>query len=100
MFWERLNYQEFDKTFIVILNKLALVKKKLVKANQAPHMTKALRKTIMRRLELETQYFKLKRNNNLKAYKKQKITAPDYTKRKKDFFENLNLSCAVDNKKF
>ena len=63
-------------------------------------MTKALRKTIVRRSELETQCFKLKRNDNLKAYKKQKITAADYTKRKKNFFENLNLSCAVDNKKF
>ena len=41
------------KVFIEIQNKLALMKKKFVKENQAPYMTKALRKVIIRRLELE-----------------------------------------------
>ena len=70
--FEKINYQEFDKTFIEILSKHAPVKKKLVRANQAPYKTKALRKAIMRRSELETKYFKLKTNDTLKAYKKQK----------------------------
>ena len=35
-------------------------------------MTKALRKAVMRTSELETKYFKLKANDTLKAYKKQK----------------------------
>ena len=34
--------------------------KKFVRANQAPYMTKVLRKAIMRRAELETKYFKVK----------------------------------------
>ena len=63
-------------------------------------MTKALRKAIMRRSELETKYFKLKTNDTLKK-KPTKITAADYTRKKeKKIFENLNLTFAVDNKKF
>ena len=42
-------------------------------------MTKALRKAIMRRSELETKCFKLKTNN---ALKNRKIIAADYTKTK------------------
>ena len=58
--FEKINYQEFDKTFTEILNKHATVKKKLVRATQAPYLTRALRIAIMRREELETKYFKLK----------------------------------------
>ena len=53
-----------------ILNKYAPKKKKLVRAKQAPNMTKALCKAIMKRSELETKYFKLKTNDTLKVYKK------------------------------
>ena len=80
--FEKNNGQEFDETFIEILNKYAPVKKKLVRANQAPYMTKALCNAIMRRSELERKYFKLKRNDTLKAYKYSEITAADYTKKK------------------
>ena len=80
--FEKINYQKFDKTFIEILKKHATVKKKLVRANQAPYTTKALRKTILRRWELETNYFNLKTNDTLKAYKNRKITAGNYTKNK------------------
>ena len=52
--FEKINYQEFEKSFPEILNKHALMKKKLVGANQAPYMTKALRKAMMRRSELAT----------------------------------------------
>ena len=98
--FEKINYQEFDKTSTEILNKNALMKNKLVKANQAPYMTKALRKAIMRRSELETKYFKLKTNDTLKAYKKQESYCSRlYKKERKKFFENLNLSFVIENKK-
>ena len=99
--FEKINYQEFDKTFIETLNKHAPLKKKLVRANQPPYMTKALRKAIMRRYELETKYFKLKTNDTLKTYKKQKnYCSRLYKKERKKFFENLNLSFVADSKKF
>ena len=56
------------------------MKKKLVRANQTPYMTKALRKAIMRWSEIEAKHFKLKTNNTLEAYEKQKITGAGYTR--------------------
>ena len=104
MFWERLevslsnfekiNYQEFEKAFIEILKKHGPMKK-LVRANQAPYMTKALHKEIMRRSEWETKYFKLKTNNTLK----EKLLQQTIKERRKNLFENLTLSFVVDNKK-
>ena len=55
-------------------------------------MTKALRKAIMRRSELETKYFMLKTNDT--------YCSRLYKKEIKKLFENLNLSFVVDNKKF
>ena len=80
--FEKMNYQEFEKTFIEILNKHAPMKKKLVSGNQVPYMTKTLRKAIMRKSEWETKYFKLKTNDTLKAYKNRNITGADYTRKK------------------
>ena len=50
-------YSEFENTFLTILNKHAPIKKKALRANHVPYMTKALRKAIMRRSNLQTLYF-------------------------------------------
>ena len=51
-----------------MLNKHAPLKKKLLRANHAPYITKTLRKAIIRRSQLETKYLKTKTQTNL--YKK------------------------------
>ena len=48
------NYESFETTFTEVLKKHAPLKKKLFRANHAPYITKTLRKTIMRRSQLET----------------------------------------------
>ena len=48
------NYGEFEESYLRVLNKHALVKRKTVGVNQAPYMTKTLRKAIMRRSALST----------------------------------------------
>ena len=53
-----------------MLNKHAPLKKKLLRANHAPYITKTLRKAIMRRFQLETKYPKNKTQTDLKQYKK------------------------------
>ena len=64
-------------------------------------MMKALHKAIMRRLKLKTKYFKLKKNDALKAYKKQKnFCSRLYKKEQKNLFENLDLPFLADNKNF
>ena len=53
-----------------MLNKHAPLRKKLLRANHAPYITKTLRKAIMRRSKLETKYPKTKTETDLKLYKK------------------------------
>ena len=56
--------------FLEVLNTHARIKRKLLRVNHVPYMTKVLRETIMKRSELENEYVKNKTNENLKSYKK------------------------------
>ena len=60
-----LEYTSFEENFIGVLNKHAPLKEKVLRANHAPYVTKALRKAIMKRSYLEKLYFKKKRQLNL-----------------------------------
>ena len=57
---ESSNIEEFHNIYIRVLNKHAPLKKKTIRPNQAPYMTKNLRKAIMKRSELKHKYFKEK----------------------------------------
>ena len=75
------DYESFEKVFLSILNKHAPLKKKVVRANHVPYVTKALRKAIMKRSALENKYL---RNNKLKTksiIKNRKIFVVDCTKK-------------------
>ena len=54
------NFESFETTFIEVLYKHAPLRKKLLRANHAPYITKTLRKAIMRRSQLETRYLRTK----------------------------------------
>ena len=76
------NYNEFEICFLEVLNAHAPIKRRLVRANEVPYMTKALRKAIANRSRLENQYFKNKSKESLRVYKKNKrIFAVGSTKR-------------------
>ena len=45
-------------------------------------MTKALRKGVMKRSELESKYVKNRKSENLKSYKNKGISAVNYAKKK------------------
>ena len=95
------NYESFEDVFLTILNKHVALKKKFLRSNQAPYMTKALRKAIMRRSELESKYFKNKTNENKARFKKQKsFCSKLYKKERKKFYSNLELNEITDNKLF
>ena len=53
-----LNYSSFETTFDKVLDKHAPVKKKYVRANDKPFMTRALRKAVMLRSRLRNRYNK------------------------------------------
>ena len=65
-------YKHFEQIVLEILNIYAPIKKKLLNAYHVSYLTKALRKAIKKRSELESKYVKNKTNENLKSYKKQR----------------------------
>ena len=77
------------------------MKQKILRANNKPYMTKALRKAIMRRSTLKTKYLKTKTDENLKAFKKQKNFTNRLAKKERvKYFANLDLNKYTDNVKF
>ena len=66
------NYSSLENVFIDVLNRHALIKNKVIRTNHARYVTKALRKAIMKRSQLEKIYFKKRTKEFFKKYKKQK----------------------------
>ena len=58
-------YAPFEKVFLDVLNKHAPLKKKVVRANHAPYITKTLRKAIMKRSYLEKFISRKKRSRSI-----------------------------------
>ena len=81
-----------------MLNKHAPLKKKLLRANHAPYITKTLRKAIMRRSQLETKYLKSKTQTDFKLYKKYKNFCRKRGRRK--YYESLDMKNVLHSKKF
>ena len=50
------NYETFHNVYLNVLNKHAPIKTKVIRGNQAPYITKAYRKAVMKRSELKTKY--------------------------------------------
>ena len=58
---------KFDEILFRVLGRHAPLKKKMLRANHAPYVSKALRKAIMKRSCLENIYFKKQDNHSLRA---------------------------------
>ena len=72
------------------LNRHVPMKKKFIIANEVPYMAKALRKSVMKRSELENKYLKNKNHQNMKIYKKQKnFFSKLYKKERRNFILKL-----------
>ena len=91
------NYDGFEK----VLNNHAPLKKKFIRANHVPYMTKALRKAIMKRSQLESKYYRDSTVKNGNKYKKQKnFCSKLYKKERKKFYSNLDIKNVTENKLF
>ena len=67
-----LSFVEFEEIFLSVVNNHPPVKKKVLRANHMPYMTKIHRKAIMKRSALENKYHKSKILEDKQAYKKQR----------------------------
>ena len=84
---------KFDEVFMKVLNRHVPLKKKMLRANNSLHMSKTLRKAIMRRSYLEKKYFLKNTDEYLRACKKQKNYCSGlYKKERETFFNGLNPS--------
>ena len=89
----------FKETVFCIFNKHAPMKRKYVRANEAPFMTKELHKAIMKRSRLRNKFLKNKNEINRNNYKVQRNYCKKLLKTtKKQYFNNLNTSKVTDNR--
>ena len=86
------NWDTFENNFLKVLDKHAPLKKKTIRANHAPYMTKLLRKAIMKRTQLANKYHKTRTETDLKNFKKQKNFVNRLYKREKNIFLTIYQS--------
>ena len=70
----------------------------MIRGNQAPYITKAYRKAVMRRSELKIKYLKNSTLENFKKFRKQKkFCSRLYKKERKRFLDKLDIKLVTDN---
>ena len=91
----------FKETVFNIFNKYATIKRKYVRANEAPFTTKELHKAIMKRSRLINKFLKDGTENNQKNFKHQRNFCKKLLKTtKKSCYSNLDIKIVTDNKTF
>ena len=94
-------FEHFEEIFENVLDKHAPKKTKIIRANNKPYVTKAMRKAIMKRSELATKFRNRPTDDNKKAFKKQKNFCNRlYKKERRKYYEKLDLRKITDNRKF
>ena len=91
-----------------MLNKHAPLRKKFLRVNHAPYITKTLRETILHRSQLETKYLKTKTQTDFKLYKKHKnlvsytklYKSKLYKRERRKYYEPLDMKNASGSKEF
>ena len=98
---KEINYKNFHACFLGLLNELAPIKKRYLRGNSQPFMTKTLRKAIMTRSRLRNKYNYQHTAENWHNYKKQRNFCVNLLKKaKKDHFSNIDVNKLNDNKNF
>ena len=85
------NYSEFENIFTNILNRHAPLKTKYLRANNKPHVTKDLRKAIMRRARLKNLAIESDKTEDWLNYRRQRNLVVKLNKKaKKSFFSSTS----------
>ena len=98
------NDLQFDRLKTALdeaIQRHAPIKKRYVRANQAPFINKKINKEIMKRSRLRNKFLNTKSDIDRKAYNKQRNLCVSLIRsEKKNFFSNINTSDITDNKTF
>ena len=76
------------------------MRKQLFRANEVPYMTKALRKPIMKRSEIESKNLKNKSYQNMKIVKSKNFYSKSHKKEGKKIYSKIDTRKITDNKTF
>ena len=96
-----LDFGSLKKCFTELLNKVAPLKTKFLRANHSKFVTKDVSKAIMLRTKLRNQFLKKTTlEARIKYNKQMNICASLVKKAKRNYYENLDLNDINDNKKF
>ena len=94
------SFNELKTIFIELLNKVAPLKTKYLRANYCQFMTKELSKVILRRTKLRNQFLKKRTlEAKLKYNKQRNLCVNMHRKAIRNHYENLVLNDINDNKK-
>jgi len=94
-------YEVFEENFLKTLEKHAPLKKKTLRANDAPYMTRNLRKAMMKRTELATKYNKTRNMVDYNNFRKHKNYVNRlYKRERKNYFNSLDKNDVQNVKKF
>ena len=96
-----LDFGSLKKCFIELLNKVAPLKSKFLRANHSKFVTKDVSKAIMLRTKLRNQFLKKRTLEARIKYNKQRNICVSLVKKaKRNYYENLDLNDINDNKRF
>ena len=94
-------FSKFQEIFLNVLDIHAPMKKKYIRANEVPYMTKPLRKAMMTRSRFENKFHKTKSLADKAVFKRQRNYCNRlYKRERKKFYNNLELNIITDNRKF
>ena len=98
---EFLNFESFKRIVDKTLDKYTPIKKRYVRANQAPFMNKRINKEIVKRRRLRNKFLNTKSDIDRRAYNKQGNKCVMLIRQqKKNFFSKLNTRDVTDSKMF
>ena len=78
------NSESFENVFVIVLDRHAPRKTKILRRNQKPHVDKNLRKAIMKRSELKSKANRTKRPKDISYYKKTTKSCSQIKQREKN----------------
>jgi ABC-type antimicrobial peptide transport system permease subunit len=93
-------YEKFEEVFLNTLDSHAPQKKKTLRANQKPYVTKEMRKAIMTRSQLQNKVYKYGSEYSEALRKQKNYCNRLYKRERKNYYSNLNVNNVTDNKKF
>ena len=95
------HHVSFQSTLMKVFNKHVPIKKRTLRANQAPFMNKVISKAIMHRSRLKNRYLKSRCQEHKVAYNQQRNYCVSLIRKsKKSFFNKIETDTIVNSKKF